>query len=76
MNLRARSIPIKELWEKPMLVAITIDEVTVAMVPIVKEFVDVFPDDLTRLPPDREIEFGIKFYRVQLQSLRRHAKWH
>ncbi|XP_070046900.1 uncharacterized protein LOC142169689 [Nicotiana tabacum] len=28
-------------------------------VPIVKEFSDVFPDDLPRIPPDREIEFGI-----------------
>ncbi|KAA0062255.1 putative Retrotransposon protein [Cucumis melo var. makuwa] len=29
-------------------------------VPVVKEFVDVFPDDLSGLPPDREIEFTIE----------------
>ncbi|KAL4010649.1 hypothetical protein IC575_030152 [Cucumis melo] len=29
-------------------------------VPVVKEFLDVFPDDLSGLPPDREIEFTIK----------------
>nr|XP_033508901.1 uncharacterized protein LOC117273819 [Nicotiana tomentosiformis] len=28
-------------------------------VPIVKEFLDVFPDDLSTIPPDREIEFCI-----------------
>ncbi|KAA0044257.1 Gag protease polyprotein-like protein [Cucumis melo var. makuwa] len=28
-------------------------------VPVVKEFLDVFPDDLSGLPPDREIEFTI-----------------
>ena len=29
------------------------------MVPIVREYSDVFPDDLPGLPPHREIEFGI-----------------
>ncbi|KAL0554138.1 hypothetical protein IC582_008052 [Cucumis melo] len=29
-------------------------------VPVVKEFLDVFPDDLSCLPPDREIEFTIE----------------
>ncbi|KAL0544762.1 hypothetical protein IC582_019887 [Cucumis melo] len=29
-------------------------------VPVVKEFFDVFPDDLSSLPPDREIEFTIE----------------
>ncbi|TYJ96613.1 Retrotransposable element Tf2 [Cucumis melo var. makuwa] len=29
-------------------------------VPIVKEFLEVFPDDLSGLPPDREIEFTIE----------------
>ena len=27
--------------------------------PMVNEFVDIFPEDLPRLPPDREIEFSI-----------------
>jgi len=28
-------------------------------IPIVREFPDVFPEDLSGLPPDREIEFSI-----------------
>ena len=28
-------------------------------VPIVREFLDVFPEDLPGVPPDREIDFGI-----------------
>ena len=35
------------------------EELRVEMVPIVREYGDVFPDDLPGLPPDREIEFGI-----------------
>ncbi|KAL0540342.1 hypothetical protein IC582_024578 [Cucumis melo] len=31
-------------------------------VPVVKEFLDVFPDDLSGLPPDREIEFTIELF--------------
>ena len=29
-------------------------------VPVLQEFADIFPDDLPRLPPDREVEFGIE----------------
>ena len=32
----------------------TLDEI-----PVVKEFPDVFPDDITGLPPEREVEFNI-----------------
>ncbi|KAJ8764928.1 hypothetical protein K2173_010393 [Erythroxylum novogranatense] len=28
-------------------------------IPVIREFLDVFPDELPGLPPDREIEFGI-----------------
>ena len=48
-----------ELWEKPMLAAMLSDEITVEMIPIEREFPDVFLDDLPSLPPDREVEFGI-----------------
>ena len=34
-------------------------EVTLESVPIVREFSNVFFKDLPRLPPDRELEFGI-----------------
>ena len=30
-------------------------------IPVVREFSDVFPDDIARLPPDREVEFIIDF---------------
>ena len=29
-------------------------------IPVVREFPDVFPDDLPGLPPDREIDFQIE----------------
>ena len=28
-------------------------------IPVVREFLDVFPDDIAGLPPDREVEFTI-----------------
>jgi hypothetical protein len=31
-----------------------------ADIPVVSEFLDVFPDDLPRLPPDRDVEFKIE----------------
>lgn len=34
-------------------------EIDIGMIPVVKEFIDVFPDDLPGLPPDREIELAI-----------------
>ncbi|KAJ9556736.1 hypothetical protein OSB04_011350 [Centaurea solstitialis] len=34
-------------------------KLSVAEVPVVNEFPDVFPEDLPGLPPDRQIEFGI-----------------
>ena len=36
-----------------------ITPLTVAEIPVVCEFPDVFPEDLPRLPPDRDIEFKI-----------------
>ncbi|XP_070046618.1 uncharacterized protein [Nicotiana tomentosiformis] len=32
---------------------------TLESVPVVKEFLEVFPDELPRIPPDREIDFGL-----------------
>ena len=36
-------------------------EVTLRSVSVVREFSDVFFEDLPGLPPDRELEFGIEF---------------
>ena len=51
-----------ELWERPMFAALSVEEVTVLMVLVVKEFTDVFPDDLPGLPIDRVIEFRIDIF--------------
>ncbi|XP_022897447.1 uncharacterized protein LOC111411117 [Olea europaea var. sylvestris] len=34
-------------------------ELTIGNVPIVRDFIDVFPDDLPSVPPDRQLEFTI-----------------
>ena len=36
-----------------------IEEPPVERVPVVREYLDVFPEELPSLPPDREIEFCI-----------------
>ena len=45
-----------DIWEKPILAIMLVNEVAVAMVLIVR---DVFPDNLPELPPNQEIEFRI-----------------
>ena len=42
-----------------MLASMFINEVIIVMVLIVREIINVSPDDLPRLPPNREIEFEI-----------------
>ena len=45
------------------LASVTLDssnEQTVSSVHIFREFVDVFPEDLSSLPPVREVDFGIE----------------
>ena len=37
-----------------------LEERTLESIPVVKEFPDVFPDDISGLPPDRDIEFKIE----------------
>ena len=36
---------------------------------VVREFLDVFPEDLLGLPPNRELEFGIELLPAQLLFL-------
>ena len=45
-----------DLWN----VANAIQPVTINDIPVVCEFPDVFPDELPRLPPDRDAEFKTK----------------
>ena len=44
----------------PYVVDTSVTEVKLENVPVVCEFPDVFLEDLPGLPPDRELEFGIK----------------
>jgi len=41
-------------------IANAIQPMTIADIPVVCEFPDMFPDELPRLPPDREVEFKIE----------------
>jgi hypothetical protein len=41
-------------------------------IPVVCEFPDVFPDELPGLPPDRDVEFGIKLIPGTALISRRH----
>ena len=61
LSQRPRCMETMELWEKPMLAAMTAEgkELTVDMVPVVRDYPTVFPEDLPGLPPEREVEFGI-----------------
>jgi Reverse transcriptase (RNA-dependent DNA polymerase) len=36
------------------------DVLDISTIPVVAEFVDVFPDEISGLPPEREVEFGIE----------------
>ena len=45
-------------------------------IPIVREFPNVFPEDLLGLPPDREIEFSIDLLLGSAQFLKPYTKWH
>jgi hypothetical protein len=40
--------------------AFAMTELPVKMIPVVPEYADVFPDELPRMPPDRDIEFPIE----------------
>ncbi|MCI74150.1 cellular nucleic acid-binding protein, partial [Trifolium medium] len=43
-----------------MFASLRVEEKTeVDMLPVVREFVDVFPDDILDLPPESEVEFSI-----------------
>jgi hypothetical protein len=44
---------------------------SIADIPIVFEFPDVFPDDLPRLPPDRDVEFKIELLPITTLISRR-----
>ncbi|GJR55815.1 reverse transcriptase domain-containing protein [Tanacetum coccineum] len=43
------------------LMSIKVNEPTISDISIVRDFKDVFPDDLSKLPPQRQVEFRIDF---------------
>ncbi|XP_071923240.1 uncharacterized protein [Coffea arabica] len=45
-----------------MLINVSVDQLKVENVPVVCEFPEVFPEKLTSLPPEREIEFKIDLH--------------
>jgi hypothetical protein len=47
-------------WECINSCALMMEGVKPENIPVVREFADVFPDDLPRMPPDRDIEFIIE----------------
>ncbi|XP_070049448.1 uncharacterized protein [Nicotiana tomentosiformis] len=58
----------------------TVEVPTLESVPIVNDFPDVFLDELPRIPPDREIDFGIdmmpgKGYKVDPQKIAAVKDW-
>ena len=42
---------------------------------VIREFSDVFPEDLPSIPPDREIDFRLNWLLGQNQSLRYLTEW-
>ena len=44
-------------------------------IPVVREFPDVFPEELPGLPPDREIEFSIDLAPGTAPTLLLHTGW-
>ena len=62
LKSRPPFMPTMELWEMPRLAVLSVEEVglTVEKIRIVREFPDVFPEELPGLPPVREVEFGIE----------------
>lgn len=80
--MQARSI-IKKGWDEYLAAVVDtqLGEISLEDIPVVREFQDVFPEDLIGLPPDREVEFSIDLvprtapiskapYRMALVELR------
>ena len=73
LNLRQRIVELKlpssedrmsllmSLVFTPLVIVRTKASPDLASIPMVYEFPDVFPEDLSRLPPDRDVEFTIEF---------------
>ena len=54
LRQRPPFMPTMELWERPRLAVLSVgeEELKIDLVPIARDYVDVFPDDLPGLPPN------------------------
>ena len=52
-----------------------VEPLTHQSVPVVNEFLDVFPEDLPGLPLEWEVEFGIDVNQAHNLSLFPHIEW-
>jgi hypothetical protein len=43
-----------------MIVSTSLDTLDISTILVMSEFVDVFPNEISGLPPEREVEFGIE----------------
>lgn len=58
--------------EKSVLLVLTkepSDNLNVTQIPIICEFSELFPEDVTSLPPEKEVEFSIDLIPGRLQFL-------
>jgi hypothetical protein len=58
-NYRATILYLPQ-WEYINSCVYTIEGIKLEDIPVICEYLDVFPDDLPRMPPDRDIEFIIE----------------
>ncbi|GJZ21934.1 putative reverse transcriptase domain-containing protein [Tanacetum coccineum] len=53
-----------------------IDEPRISDIPVVRDFTDVFPEDLLGLPPERQVEFRIDLVPGATPVAKSHIVWH
>ena len=51
------------------------DEPRLEEIPIVREYLEVFPEELPGLPPSRELDFGIELVAGTNRFCRLHIDW-
>ena len=48
---------------------------TIESVPVVRQFQEVFPNDLSRVPPEQEIDFSLIYYQIRILLQFFHIGW-
>ena len=65
---------IDDLYDQ--LVTLAISEASLSFVPIVRDFIDVFPNELPGLPPVRQLIYRLRLLLGQLHCPKHHIVWH